>query len=541
MQDLSHIMAVSGMNIAFIVFPLLFLFKKFGVKQKAANIFIILTLIIFVFITGFSPSVVRAVIMAIIVLTGQLIFREPDIITSLSLSACLLLIFNPMTLFNIGFQLSFAATFSLIIFHKNIKKILNFKYLPKAITELLAVTVSAQIGVLPIIAFYFNKISLISIPTNLLVVPLTGIITVLGFIMAILGQFSIFLAQILANINYSFLTFILFITKISASFPFAIIKVTTPKILIIFLYYFIILFFFWYKPKKDIRINPRTIIAFSSLILIVFSIYILYPRGLEIVFIDVGEGDSTFIRSASGKTVLIDGGGIINSQNTQNNIGDTTVIPFLLDYGISKLDLVIATHGHEDHIQGLLPVLQELDVSDFVIPDISRKTEFEQLIDISTKRGIKVDSCQKGDTIKLDNETYFDILHPPLNYKVTQTALNNSSLVLKLHYKKVSILFVGDIENEVENILLKENADLGADILKIAHHGSNFSTSTDFLKKVDPLIAIISVGKNTFGHPTEGVLERLKAEKVQVYRTDESGAIIVKSNGEKLRISKTIN
>ena len=122
------------------------------------------------------------------------------------------------------------------------------------------------------------------------------------------------------------------------------------------------------------------------------------------------QGDSTFIRTASGKTVLIDGGGVVNNPNPDTNIGETTIIPFLLDYGVSKLDLVIATHGHEDHIQGLLPVLREFNVSNFVIPDITQKKEFEELINISHKRGIKVNFCQKGEKIKLDKNTYFDII-----------------------------------------------------------------------------------------------------------------------------------
>lgn len=538
---LSHIMAVSGMNVAFIVFPLVFLFKKIRVKQNFANILIILILILFVYVTGFSPSVVRAVVMAIIVLAGQLIQREADVITSLSLAAIILLLYNPITLLDVGFQLSFAATFSLILFYKYIKCLLSFKYIPKAIVNLLAVTLSAQVGVLPITAFYFNKISIISVLTNIVVVPLTGVITILGFIMAILGQINIFLSQIIGYINYSFLSFILFVTKTSASFPFAIVKVITPHIIIIFLYYLLIFFFLWYKPKTEIKIKQKYVVVFLGVFLIAFCLNVFYPRGLEVVFIDVGEGDSTFIKTATGRTILIDGGGVANNSSPNSNIGETTIIPFLLDYGVSKLDIVIATHGHADHIQGLLPVIEGFNVTNFIIPDITEKEEFTQLINLSVKRGIKVNLCHKGETIKLDNTTYFDILHPPAKYAVDKLSLNNSSLVLKLHYKKVSILFTGDIEDEVEKMLIDGNENLNADILKVAHHGSVYSTSSEILKRINPLAAIISIGKNTFGHPSSEVLERLKQNNVQVFRTDECGAIIIKSNGEKINISKTIN
>jgi competence protein ComEC len=240
---LTHVMAVSGMNVAFIVFPLIFLFKKMRIGQTPANFVIIGVLILFVFVTGFSPSVLRAVIMAVIMLTAQIIKRQTDVITSISFAAILLLLYNPYTLFDIGFQLSFTATLSLVLFYKYIKELLSFKHIPGFISDVLSATLAAQIGTIPITAFYFNKISIISLASNLIVVPLVEVITIIGTIMALAGQFSTEVSQVIGYVDCTFLTFILYVTKISSKVPFAVVRVVTPPLYAVFLYYVASLFF----------------------------------------------------------------------------------------------------------------------------------------------------------------------------------------------------------------------------------------------------------------------------------------------------------
>jgi competence protein ComEC len=375
-SGLMHIMAVSGANVAFIVIPLVFIFKKAGLKRKSANLIIMGILVFFLFITGFEPSVVRAVIMALVVLAGQIIYREADIFTSLSFSAIILLLYNPYTLFNIGFQLSYAATISLVLFSKNIKNIIKCRFMPDFAADAISVTMAAQAGVLPVSILYFNKVSVISIISNILALPAAGIITVLGLIMAVLGQVSISLSKLIGYVNCTLLSFILFITKVTSSLTFSTVRVSTPSFFLVAAYYATLWFFLWYKPRHKIRIGKKYYKAAAILLLMVFCIYFLRPGGLEVVFIDVGEGDSAFIRTCKGRTVLIDGGGYNTKLDNENNIGDTVIIPFLLDYGVSKLDLVVATHGHDDHVQGLIPVLENFKVGCFIIPDNDNKDEF---------------------------------------------------------------------------------------------------------------------------------------------------------------------
>ncbi|MCX8131747.1 MAG: DNA internalization-related competence protein ComEC/Rec2 [Clostridia bacterium] len=539
---LSHIMAVSGSNIVFIIFPLAFFFKRIGVRKNQSNTIIILILILFVYITGFSPSVVRAVIMAVIVLTAQIIKREPDVFTSIALAAVILLLYNPYVLFDVGFQLSFGATLSLVLFYKIIKEKLSFSFIPKLLTDLLAVTFAAQIGVLPITAYHFNKISVISVFSNIFVVPLTGVITVLGFILAIVGQISLLFSKLIGLFCNTLLTFILYVTKISSELPFAALKLATPGIVLILTYYTAAFYFLWYRPihRPEKRIKPVYCVMIFMLIIGSFFIYKILPGRLEAVFVDVGQGDCTFIKSHTGKTILIDGGGSGANTGSGSDIGENTVIPFLFDYGVTSIDTVIATHGHEDHIGGLLYVLGEMNVRKLIIPDIFDKKEFKKLIDMAGRRGIPVYKCSKGDMIRLDSKTYLEVIHPVRNFKIDKSYSNNSSLVLKLKYKAISILFAGDIEMEAEDILLEDKSDLKADVLKVAHHGSLYSTSEAFIDSVRPEAAVICVGNNNFGHPGMGTLDRIRNNNIEIFRTDECGAVMFASDGEKISVRKTI-
>ena len=533
---LAHIIVVSGMHVGYILLGFVVFFRKLGVKRTYANIATLIALWGYAAITGFGPSVMRAVIMASVVLLGEIIKREGDILNSISFAAFIILLFNPALLFSVGFQLSFIATISIVLFHKNTKELLSSNVLPEYLTDTISLTLAAQLGVLPIIALYFNEISLVSVISNVLVAPIIGIITILGLVMAVVGQIHIFFSQVVGLFNNTLLSFVLFVSSRTSSLPFSVIKVITPSMLFIGIYYICIFYFLWYKPKHKVKLLPKHNIIIWTTIVFIILINLFIPRGLEVVFLDVGQGDCAFIRTQGGKTILIDGGGYINRED-DSNIGDDIVIPFLLDYGVRKLDVVAVTHGHIDHTQGLEPVLKSFNVLNFIIPDVEDLEGLEELLSIAKERDINIESCKKGDIIDLDKRTYFEVLHPKNDFYIQKSALNNNSLVLKLCYDDVSILFTGDIEIEAERMLIDDKISVRADILKVAHHGSSTSTMPEFLEKVNPLVAIVSVGRNNFGHPSDEVLELLEGEDIRVLRTDSDGAVIVKSRGEKVKIS----
>lgn len=540
---LTHIMVASGMNVAFIILPLTYILKKMRIGRSATSILIIAVLILFVFVAGFSASVVRAVIMGIIILVGKLVMRETDIFTSISAAAIILLSINPYTLFDIGFQLSFSATISLVMFYPKIKECIDYKYIPNIISDTLAATIAAQIGVVPITLYYFNNLSTISILSNLLVVPVVQIITIIGFVMVFAGIVNIHLAVLIGYINNTFLSFVLFITENTAKLPYASLKLPTPPFWQIVLYYIAVIYIFKWrhliKDKKGFKYVKYICIALTILIIAIKN---LVPKPLEITFLDVGQGDSTFIRTAHGTKIFIDGGGRSAGSKSTFDVGEAVVVPYILDKGTKKIDIVIATHGHSDHTEGLEAVLKEMSVGMLIVPDTDGKG-LEKLIKLCSQKKINVVECKKGDIIRLDKDTVFNVLSP-MKFEqdvLSQQSLNDSSLVLKLKYKNFKALFQGDAEASIEQRMLEQGLDLSADILKVGHHGSYSSTSEEFVKQSNFKYAVISVGKNNFGHPSQFVVDRLTESGVLPFRTDESGAVIATSYGEGISIKTMLS
>jgi len=527
-----HILAVSGLHVGIIAMALLALLSILRLPKKLKLLILVLILIMYASITGFRPSVLRATIMFILLIGGKLINRSRNLNISLFFAAFLILLSNPLILYDAGFLLSFIVTFSII----NLSPILQglFSKIVVWIKNPLAVSTAAWIGIFPLSAYFFTKVSIISIVSNIFIIPLTGIAVILGFVTFFIGMASISLAGIVANINYLVLNLITLIAKSLSSFPFAFIHVAQPSIMVIILYYLMVFFIIEIFRKKILsqKIKKNAALIVLSITLLIIIVQVFYPAdNLKVNFINVGEGDCILIEAPNKINILIDGGG---TPQSDFDVGSKIVVPYLRRKGINEIDLLILTHPHLDHLEGLLPVLMEFKVDmvlDSGLPcDLS---EYKEFISLIIKKGIPYHKAKAGDNFIFSNNLEIFLLNPLYDSDFYEESdFNNASIVVKLFYKNADFLFTGDIEEAAEKKLLVWQNILQSDILKVAHHGSTSSTNLQFLDKVNPSIAVITVGKNHFGHPSQKTIERLEDKNIQIYRTDEDGTIIIRTNGQ---------
>ena len=522
-SNILHILAVSGMHIGYLLLFCTVIFDNL-IGKKMSKYGSILVLFFYIKIIGYSPSAVRATIMAIMLLSSKVLYRKSDVWTNLSVSLLIMLIYNPFIIDNSGLLLSFVATIGILTYMKKF----NFK---NKIYNLIGITFSATIFIVPIMTTYFNKIPVLSLCISLVIGVISGPIIFLGYIYIMLNSFL--KLGILKSILNLLIKILIFLAKCGGKMPLNQMYVATPNLIEILLYYlfiFMILFFISiYNPKRKqnkvfnkrmrnlislakyrFNQNKNGIISISIIIVFVFTIIKVIPSNLKIFFIDVGQGDSCLIVTPQNKKILIDGGG---SENY--DVGRNVLVPYLLARRIKCLDYIIISHFDTDHIGGVLTVMEELNVNTVIISKQGENSEnFARFKKIVNKKHINVKVAKKGDNIKIENNLYFDILWPNSKKLISENALNNNSIVCKLNYRDFSMLFTGDIEEIAEKQILQEYKEnlqiLNSTVLKVAHHGSKSSSSHDFIDAVKPKVALIGVGENnTFGHPNDGVIKRL--------------------------------
>ena len=513
-SNLYHILSVSGGQVSNIIIGITILFRSLKIHKKIMDALCIVILIEFMFLTGLTPSIIRACIMCIINLISGLIIRRYDIANSLGISLLIILINNPFAINSLSVLLSYFGFLGIIVLGsftiKEVNKVIKNNIL-RYIFNIVISSVAAQIFIFPIILYVFGTISLTFIFSNLLIIPLSTIITIIGLFIMIcpLPIFGFVEPLIELTINI-----VGFFSNIGISKIYCII----PNIKEIIIYYVMSIYLYYmlrrdyiYKIKHFFRKYKKIIVLILVLSIGISFIYKNIPKDLYINFIDVGQGDSTLITTQYNKKILIDGGG--SEFGSTFDVGEKTLLPYLLKKKIHKVDCVIISHFDSDHVGGILTILEELNVKQVLIPkQVEYSENYNKFLDIIKKRNIKVKIVGEGNTINLDKNTYIDILWPE-EKQITDNVLNNNSMIVRLCYKNFKMLFTGDIEEIAEQKLLQkyENTEkLTADILKVAHHGSKSSSIAEFLEKVNPKIAVIGVGKNNkFGHPNAGVLDRL--------------------------------
>lgn len=565
-SNLSHILAVSGMHITFLILNFLKIFKNILGRRKT-YFFSIFVIILYVLITGFSASILRSALMGIIMLISKIIYRKNDIWNAISFSLLLILIYNPYYLFDIGLQLSYGGTIGILLFQKVISDYLKYRiykikkirkiatkkisYFINKILEIISVTLSAQIIILPIMIYNFHTFSVYFLLSNLFASVIIEALFFISIIFLFLVIVSVPLALYFSGIVEIFYLILIWISYFGM-LPYSQILINRPYGIIVFLYFcFLALFIIFQKIKNNkmriityrrfknlkswiiykIKLKKK-ILCICVLISILFSkySYLVIKSNLDIHFIDVGQGDATLIVTSYNKKILVDGGG---SEFSNFDVGEQILIPYLLNRRIKKLDFVFISHFDSDHVGGILSILEKINVQKIIIPKQFEFSEnYRKFINIIMKRKINVQVVLSGDRLKIENNLYFDILYPK-EEQIVENVLNNNSMVMKLNFGNFSMLFTGDIEKIAERDMINNlNSNiLKSDVLKIAHHGSKTSTTDEFIRKVLPDIALIGVGKNnSFGHPSSEVIERLEKLNVKVYRTDQKGEIKIEAS-----------
>ncbi len=504
---ISHLFAISGMHITLLSGILLKLLKKMKVEEVKRYLIVIIFLISYLFLVGFSPSILRAVLFFILFSINQIyyFYIKPINIFILTLAICLFI--SPYFIYDVAFLYSFGISFSLILFSDFLNKP-KYYFSKLFLTSLISFLIS-----IPISLYNFYQINFMSIIYNLFYVPF---VTIIVFPLSIVTTFipfldSIFLlitnilewsATTLQNIKFGILIF--------------------PKLNLI---YYIGLFIF---IIGSLSLNKK-ILYFILLIILVFHYFymnILKPEFM--VMLDVGQGDSILFYS-KGKTMLVDTGGKMNfvsekwKKKNNYSIVKSKTIPYLKSLGIKKINYLVLTHGDYDHLGEALTLLQNFKVDNIYINE-GEKNYLERQIN----KVHKVKVLKQDDSFNVSSFEVFSLNKNLYNE-------NDSSLVLYIKYFDISLLMMGDASSRSEKEILK-TYDLGKiDILKVGHHGSDTSSSKDFIKSINPTYSLISVGKNNkYGHPHNKVLKIL--DKSKIYRTDLNGSIKVnfKNNGFKI-------
>ena len=520
---LSHILAVSGMHCGFLMTLILLVTGRHRRRLLAALALPIL--VFYTILTGASPSVVRACIMVLFVLAAPLFQRDSDPPTTLSAALFLILLANPFAAASISLQLSFGAMAGLLWLTPKIQDLLLGEKSRGRVYRLLASSLSATVGAMvftvPLCAVYFGSLVLISPVSNLLCLTASSAVFMLG-LLAVLASFLWLPLGVVIGFLPALLTkYILWTSGVLASLPYHAVYLTNPylKYWLVFLYGLFAAAYFL-RPRARRKYAVATVLAAMSLAVTVWLGAPHYTRsGLDAYVLDVGQGESVLL-SSGGQFALVDCG----SRNSWYDAGGIAA-DHLATMGCGTLDYLILTHYDYDHVSGVTELLARTRVGTLLLPDVADDAGMRLQVELAARdHGADIRYVRAETSLPLGRSSL--TIYPPGDVKGD----NEQCLAILCTYGDYDLLITGDMNMAAERQLIAEHDLPDIEALVVGHHGSKSSTSEELLEAVTPEVGIISVGDNSYGHPTEDALRRLVLADVEIYRTDKQGTVHLSVN-----------
>ena len=561
-NSISHLLSISGLHISLLGGAVFLFLRRLKVSFSFPLITSSIILIIYGAFTGFSVSTSRAIVMMSVLFISFVIGKSYDLPSGLALAALILIVMNHRVIYQSGFLLSFFAVigifyimpellyiFKVDIYHK--------RGIIKGLHLLLASIISSisiLLATLPIVLNNFYEVSLTGIILNIIVIPLMSLVVITGLLGGFVALVSEILGSFLLGITHYILNLYTLLCRLGDRFTFLRLIIGKPDKWQIVLYYLILVIVFYFLALKrrenklrslknnlsegyntSKRIVVTGLMTFTSFLILAYK-----PREFSINMLDIGQGDCFVVNDGNNDIYISDCG-----STTVQNVGKTRLLPFLKSKGWGKVDTIFISHMDKDHVNGVNDLLKcaEITIGRIIISasytsDKLNCAELEELKELAKMRDIKLFYMKKGDEI-VGKDISFRCIYPTGEEDIKDQ--NEASIVMRMDYKGLSMLFTGDIAGSTEEKIIDSTGKdiLDCDILKVCHHGSKNSSTDDFLKKVSPKLYLISCGlMNRYGHPHRDALSRMTGEGGRILRTDHMGGTQIKLADGKLIITE---
>ncbi len=526
---LFHLIAISGAHIGIIAALLFGLLRAVRVPPRISSGILIIVLFAYSFLVEGGASVTRASSMAILYFAGRLLWKDVHLLNTLGLSAMAILAVDPFAIRDLGFTLTYAATLSILLFAGPLLR--RLPRLPLKLSEILALSVSAQMGVLPLVAVAFHRIALSGLLLNFLDIPLVSLIMAAGYIYFPLSFLGEGVARAAAAPLRLLLGIFLRSLHLLDGVPALSFRVPGPPAWACLGYTAALASLLAVRAPRPLRRAAGGGLAVFSLLLVILPLP-ARSSGLRLTFIDVGQGDSALVQLPGSGTMLIDGGGLAAGTF---DVGENIVSPVLWAKGLRKVGTLVLTHAHPDHRGGLAAVARNFSIGEFWTTAPPLRDAAAEALDAALGKTARW-SLAAGAKREIGGVT-FEVLWPGADFGGGPGGENDRSLVLRIVYGETSFLLAGDIGGAAEDVLLQAGRTLRSTVLKVAHHGSRSSSTSAFLEAVKPEVAVLSVGRgNAYGLPDAAVVDRLARVGARLFRTDLHGAVEVVSDGRRIRV-----